>query len=236
MTDATFIVQIFIVVVFHQNRHVWDIPPNDLYNAQKLAFIYNILFAQSACQSKLSLLFFSRKIIGTSNFGSFYPHYICLLALITVVTLCEIFFVILSCVECQYVDLLSDSCGKLMFYSPLKAACDPHPTYSYKCFNTDIFLFITGVINTLTDFLCTVLPAFIVFKLHMPFHKRMSVASLFLVGISVNLASALRIYYLYDEAQTSDTWNLLPSSVCSNVEIGLGLVSSYLHSVSPKLD
>lgn len=116
-------------------------------------------------------------------------------------------------------------------HSPLKAAWDPHPTYSYKCFNTSIFIAIVGIINTLTDFLCTILPAFIVFKLQMPLRKRLGISSLFLVGILVNIASVLRIYYLYYENETSDSWNSLPSSVCSNLELGLGLVG--LHPCPP---
>lgn len=124
-------------------------------------------------------------------------------------------------------------CTKLTVYSPLKAAWDANPTYPYKCFNTDIFLFACGIINTLTDFLCTVMPAFIILKLHMPFRKRMGVASLFFIGIIVNVASALRIYFLANEVETgSDTWNTLPPAVCSNLELGLGLVSFRLQSPS----
>lgn len=89
-----------------------------------------------------------------------------------------------------------------------------------------MFISISGIINTTTDFLCTVLPASIVLKLKMPLRKRLIAASLFLVGIFVNVASALRIYYTYYEYESGDTWNLLPSSVCSNLELGLGLVSS----------
>lgn len=88
-----------------------------------------------------------------------------------------------------------------------------------------------GIINTLTDFLCTALPAFIVLKLHMPLNKRLGVASLFLFGIVVNIASALRIYYTYYQYETSDTWYMVPPAICSILELGLGLVS-YLPSSS----
>lgn len=58
----------------------------------------------------------------------------------------------------------------------------------------------------------------------MPLRKRIGVASLFLVGIFVNVASALRIYYRVYEAKAGDTWDSLPATICSNVELGLGLV------------
>lgn len=103
LADASFVMQIVMTIVFHRNRHIWDIPPSYQYNMHKVAFVYNIVFAEGACQSKLSLLFFVHKMIGAAKHGSFYPHYICLLTLITIVALCQIMFVVLSCVECQYV-------------------------------------------------------------------------------------------------------------------------------------
>lgn len=121
------------------------------------------------------------------------------------------------------------------FCSPLKAFWDPNPTYPHKCLNTGLFLSIAGIINTATDVLCTLLPALIVFKLQMPFRKRVSVASLFLVGIFVNVASALRIYFLFYQYENHDAWNFMQSSICSNLEIGLGLVSCR-QSISPNFD
>lgn len=101
-TDATFVMQMVVTIAFHRDRHIWDIPPSDKHQLYKIDFVYNIIFAQGACQSKLSLLFFSRKMIGAAKSGAFYPHYVCLLALITIVALCQVLFVIVSCVECQY--------------------------------------------------------------------------------------------------------------------------------------
>lgn len=105
VTDTAFVIQIIRTITYHQNRHVWDIPPKTLYEGQKLLFIFNILFSQAACQSKLSLLLFTHKMIGNVRNGVFYACYIAILTLIAIVSLCEILFVILSCVMCQYVGL-----------------------------------------------------------------------------------------------------------------------------------
>lgn len=103
LADASFIIQIILVVVYHQDRHTWDIPLKDLHKSQKLGFIYSIVFAEAACQSKLSLLFFARIMIGDFRSNTFYPHYICLYTLVMTVTICQVLFVIVACVECRYV-------------------------------------------------------------------------------------------------------------------------------------
>lgn len=103
LADTTFVIQIIVTVVFRGDRHIWDIPPKSLYTSQKLEFVYNIIFSQAACQSKLSLLFFTRKMVEPASFGVFYPHYICLITLMVIVALCQVLFVIVSCVECRYV-------------------------------------------------------------------------------------------------------------------------------------
>lgn len=110
--------------------------------------------------------------------------------------------------------------------SPLKAAWDLNPTYHYTCFNTEYFFLFSGIINTVTDFLCTILPAAIVLKVEMPVRKRIAVASIFFIGIFVNIASVLRIYYFAIAHISGDYWNAYPAAVAGNFEVGLGAVSS----------
>lgn len=113
LTDTSFVIMIFIYVVFHEARHTWDIPPRDRYYMRKLGFVFNIMFAEAACQSKLSLLFFTYKMIGAAKYGTFYSHYICLIILMSIVAICEVLFVILACLECRYVRLAM-SCMRFM--------------------------------------------------------------------------------------------------------------------------
>lgn len=112
--------------------------------------------------------------------------------------------------------------------SPLKASWDVHPTYPYKCFQIAYFFLIAGVINTATDLCCTLLPASIMLKLPLPLRRRLAAASLFMVGIIANIASALRIYYAYRQFISNDEWNSMPASIASNLELGLGLVRRLL--------
>lgn len=82
----------------------------------------------------------------------------------------------------------------------------------------------SGVLNTITDFGCTVLPAIIVMKLHMPWRQKAAVASLFLLGVSVNIASALRLYYVYIQFKAGARSEKVSYVIAGAVEIGLGLV------------
>lgn len=90
--------------------------------------------------------------------------------------------------------------------------------------NQSVFLLVTSFVNTATDFGSTVLPAFVVAKLHMLTKQKIAVSSLFLFGIIVNIASALRIYSSYVQGVTGDTWDDMPPSVCGSLEVGLGMV------------
>lgn len=114
--------------------------------------------------------------------------------------------------------------------SPLKAAWDVFPDYSHTCVDLSHFFVSMGVINTCTDFFCTVLPALIVMRLQMPFRRRLAVASVFIIGISVNIASALRIYYLYT---SRDTWDFFACTITATFEIGLGLVRRVSRALLP---
>lgn len=63
-----------------------------------------------------------------------------------------------------------------------------------------------------------------VIKLQMPWKQKLAVASVFLAGIVVNVASALRIYYSTMQALSGDTWHMMGPDLAGGFEIGLGIV------------
>lgn len=113
-------------------------------------------------------------------------------------------------------------------HSPLKAIWEPNIPHS--CFQVGYFLLIAGLINTATDFACTLLPILIVSQLHMSVRQRFAVSSVFLVGFVANVASCLRIYYAFRETESGDIWNQMQPSIASNSELGLGLVRNNVHT------
>ena len=83
---------------------------------------------------------------------------------------------------------------------------------------------IAGLINTITDFCCTLLPAFVVIKLQMPLKEKLAIASVFIAGTMVSAASALRIYFGVVQAKSGDSWYFLGTNIAGDFEIGLGMV------------
>jgi hypothetical protein len=51
------------------NRHVWDIEVLRLATVQKLNLSFQIMFSLSSCFTKISLLWFCRRLIGKGNFA-----------------------------------------------------------------------------------------------------------------------------------------------------------------------
>ena len=194
---------------------------------------YHLQYTQAACQCKLSVLFFSKRLIGRANIGSFRIHFVILVLLITIVSLCEVLFIIFSFVLCQYVSnpdgtqdhsLMMTNSDPFSNSRPVKVNWDPHPNYPYKCGNSNAFLMIAGLINTIMDFCCTLLPAFVVIRLQMPKKEKFAISSVFLAGIVVNVASILRIYYGVVQARTKDSWYFFATNIAGDFEIGLGMV------------
>lgn len=91
--------------------------------------------------------------------------------------------------------------------------------------NQGTFLTAMGIINTLTDICCTLLPAFVVAKLQMPVRQKITVTSVFLGGIIAIIASILRIYYVLHRTETQDNVWMYFSTVLSGLfEVAIGLV------------
>ena len=107
LTIGTLILAIVAAQYYGWNRHSWDMPQSMLIKASKSNFVYDILYSQAACQAKLSVLWFTHRLIGRANKGIFYPHFVAFVLLVTIVALCEVLFIIVSFVLCRYVSQLS---------------------------------------------------------------------------------------------------------------------------------
>ena len=224
----------------------WDRHLNDVKNksrAIKVTFAYNIVIAEAECFSKLSLLWFSRRLVGRASSGAFRTYYRALMALMTIISLLIVSFLIVSVVECRYVSTHSTLCKRtiyvrireLIFHRPLKAAWDLNrASYPYTCINQKGFQLSISIIGTATDFLATVVPAFIVARLQMPLQQKIGVASIFLVGVTVNIASVLRIIYAQNQVGSMDpTWYIYQPVIACDFELGLGQICVNVPTLRP---
>lgn len=107
----TFILLLVVAQVDHQNRHSWDVSRQQLEQGKKIGLVYTIFWSQAACQAKLSLLAFSRRLVRDAHYaGLFGGHYLVLRFLFVLVALCQVMFLIFSVVQCRCVCTSVFSC------------------------------------------------------------------------------------------------------------------------------
>lgn len=119
--------------------------------------------------------------------------------------------------------------------SPIKASFDLIPDYPYHCLNGAQVVMGASIINVLTDFMTTVVPMPLIWKLKLARRQRLAVIGIFGIGIVVTVASSVRTYYAWFQAfGTSDTtWWGWATILAASIEINLGLVC---HSPPASLD
>jgi hypothetical protein len=71
------------------------------------------------------------------------------------------------------------------------------PTPQQTCINQTHHLLAAGCINTLTDFLTTLLPLPIAYNLKLPFRQAAIIFLLFAAGLLVTAAGGVRTYYTW---------------------------------------
>ncbi|CAG8214702.1 unnamed protein product [Penicillium salamii] len=198
------------------NRHVWDITISKLVTIQQLNLAWEMLFALASCFTKISLLWFCRRLISKGT----HPTYNLLFIMAMVfVGFNNLLFVFLSIFQC----------------SPIHAYWDINHTGPYHCLSDVGIIFSGSVINILTDLMATTLPMPLIWSLDLPTLHRLAVISIFAVGVIVNVAGTVRTVYVWEcMVVTYDaTWMGWPILIASTVEISLGLICSSAPALRP---
>ncbi|KAE8358075.1 hypothetical protein BDV27DRAFT_163926 [Aspergillus caelatus] len=202
------------------DRHVWDVPLEDLPTTNKLNLAFQITFAVASGLTKLSLLYFCRRLFGNAGRLVFNWHYLFITGTIIIMYGCIIVFVLILLLECR----------------PLKAYWDLNPTYPYTCIDGRAFIFSVSIINIVTDLLCTLIPMTLIWKLQMKTRQKIAVGYLFGLGVLINIAGSLRTYYYCQSIKSplgDSTWLGFPTFICSSIEIGLGLIVTSAPALRP---
>ncbi|KAJ6107400.1 hypothetical protein N7523_008723 [Penicillium sp. IBT 18751x] len=215
---AMVVITSFATEVWGWNRHIWDIPTSWLPTVQKLNLCFQIMFSMSSSITKISLLWFCRRLLGAGK-GNFQVYnWAFILSMI---------FVALSCITFTLVSIFQ--------CSPIKAYWEVEPTYPHKCLNDPDIVFSASVINIFTDFLATAIPMPLIWSLKLPTRQRLAVISIFGLGIIVNVAGSVRTVYVWKSmvASYDITWVGWPVLVAAAVEISLGLICSSAPALRP---
>ena len=123
----------------------------------------------------------------------------------------------------------------LTFLRPVKALWTANPDFPYTCINKTAYIIASSTLNTLTDILCTLAPVMVVMNLRMPTRQKVVTASLFLLAITADIASILRIYYSVLQGKSGDTWDLYSAGLCGVFEMGLGQLCVSIPTLKPLL-
>lgn len=102
-----------------------------------------------------------------------------------------------------------------------------------KCINLPHFTITSGVLNLLTDVLILCLPIPMVWGLNTTKAQRVTLTSIFLLGIFVCVISIVRISKLAAVNYDDPTWRLVDVYVWTNLETSVGITSACLPTLRP---
>ncbi|RDW78748.1 uncharacterized protein DSM5745_05600 [Aspergillus mulundensis] len=200
-------------------RHIWDVPLEWIPMVSKLNLIFQILFSLSCSLTKLSLLWFCKRLLIVGSKGIYSMYNIAMIVGMVVVAISSALFVLFSIFQCR----------------PIKAYWDLEPQYPHTCLDDGAIVFSASTINIFTDVVTTILPMPLIWKLKLPTRQRLAVMGIFGLGIIVDVAGAIRTYYVWRSmiASYDTTWEGWPVLLAATVEINLGLICASAPALRP---
>ncbi|RDW58088.1 hypothetical protein BP6252_13499 [Coleophoma cylindrospora] len=213
-TTAFFVISLLAHTRFLWIRHVYDIPVENVTTGLKMVLATEVMFATACTLVKLSMLMLVRRML--SNASLFWRR-ITLLAIVVVILQGSVF-----CLTVLF------QCRPPQDY--WKITVDPQP----NCINQGASLLVAGIVNTLTDFICVVLPIRTVWHLQLHTRQMLIVVTLFGLGFISCIAGCVRTYYMYLVLKTWDTtWASFPVWVSAAVELYVGIICASIPATKP---
>jgi len=214
-------VEIVTDSVYNWNRHVWDMTADDIRGGLQLEVAAALLFIWSAVLTKLSVIWFCRRLLSPSH-PCWYKWVLNGTAVFTLFAC--VLYTTIFCLACQ----------------PLSAYWDHtaptwEPDYPYHCLNIYQLWMSGTILNVLADAMVWFIPLPLVFRLHLPMRQRLLVMALFALGAVVVAVSTLKSIFLH---QTFDhtydvTWVGWPTWICGALEIALGILCASAPALRP---
>lgn len=85
------------------NRHVWDVPFDKLRTANVYSLLFQVTFSLASSFTKLSLLWFCRRVIGDGRKISWGIHDSAIVVLMGLIVVVETAYLIMLFLQCRYV-------------------------------------------------------------------------------------------------------------------------------------
>ncbi|TKX21233.1 hypothetical protein C1H76_6774 [Elsinoe australis] len=96
--------------------------------------------------------------------------------------------------------------------------------------------YFAACLNAVTDWILTLVPIYVVYQVNMSRKEKISVSILMLLGLVGSIVSVIRIPYVNGVAPTKDLsffWKVIPLSLCSIAENGIGIMAISLAALRP---
>ncbi|MCJ1373405.1 hypothetical protein MMC20_004633 [Loxospora ochrophaea] len=184
----------------------------EIETALKLFVAAPILWGVTTCVIKLSVLSFYRDIFQNSTFKK----------------ACIVMMALTGAL------LIAVILGTCLLCRPFAFAWDKTIPGGHCGDATKNYLAI-GIVNMIIDFSIVALPMPILWKLQMPFEKKMAVSGILSLGLLVSVFSVLRIPAILHISELDFTGTVLLDTVWGALEILLGVVTACLPLLQPPL-
>ncbi|KAL4951907.1 hypothetical protein BDW69DRAFT_201095 [Aspergillus filifer] len=195
-------------------KHIWAVTLDQLILVYKLLYSYTFIYASSCTLTRISILFFYRRI-----FSPLEPSLKIALAAGGLFTLSYPLIVWIT---------MANACKPVSFFWTQFSGT------AGKCININQFFLAAGILNMLNDFFILVLPFPRIIRLQMTTKKKIAICGIMAVGIFVCVASIVRIHYLSVFMATTDiTWLMGPVFIWSTIEPSVAIVTACLPHLAP---
>ncbi|CAI7650212.1 unnamed protein product [Penicillium manginii] len=195
-------------------RHIWAVSLDELMELYKLLFSYTFLYASSCTWTRISILFFYKRVFSP-------------LEMYLKVALAIAVFLTIS--------------YPIVIWVTMSTACKPASHFwtqfsgtEGKCIGVNKFFLALGIINMMNDIIILVIPFPRIIRLQMSARKKIAICAIMAVGIFACVASIVRIYYLHVFTNAIDvTWLMGPVFIWSTIEPSVAMVCACLPHLAP---
>ncbi|ORY09604.1 hypothetical protein BCR34DRAFT_368527 [Clohesyomyces aquaticus] len=214
---ATLLAFGFSILIFYQTtnglgKHVWAVPADRFSRLMKIGVIAGPLFYNlSTLFTKVSLCAFYLRLSPSKSF----TYAVYAVALVSILhNLIAALGIVINC-------------------NPIAKYWDYSITTG-SCVNLNAFFLSVACINAATDLALLFLPIRIIWGLHLPMRRKISVAILLLTGSFVCVVSLIRVSMVVEGMNTTTmdaTWGMVANFIWILIEMWLGIICACLPSL-----
>ncbi|KAF2492281.1 hypothetical protein BU16DRAFT_467793 [Lophium mytilinum] len=195
--------------------HSWDHTPELAVTSRKAVVAIELLYIFAVFPTKISILFFYRRMAV----GSISKNFILLVwASIAFVIAYAVVFLIVLPLTCTPVNAFWDQFDFSPGGWPATHEFHCHPEYKS--------LFAASSISMVQDIIAAVMPIMLLWNLQLPRRQKFAIYGIFALGLLTTICGAMRIYYVhFVYFETYDiSWECLPGWLWSCIEVDLAVI------------